>query len=112
MITIELLFAAKNRVWQQFLTVAEQSTAQMALEQSQLYQDHPEAIGLSYGVYGELCHADTPLQNGDRLEVYRALDFDPMDSRRRRAKHRAEQNQSPKSRRKPSIAASMLVNRD
>ena len=111
MITIELLFAAKNRLWQQFLTLADQTTAQSALEQSQLYQDHPEAIGLSFGVYGELCHADTPLQDGDRLEVYRALNFDPMESRRRRAKHRAEKNQSTKSGRKPSIAASMIVNR-
>lgn len=88
MITIQLLFAAKNSIWRQSLTLPAQTKAQDALLQSTLYQDHPEAKVAPYGVFGELCSAETPLQDGDRLEVYRPLVFDPMESRRRRAKHR------------------------
>jgi putative ubiquitin-RnfH superfamily antitoxin RatB of RatAB toxin-antitoxin module len=29
-----------------------------------------------------------PLADGDRVEIYRGLSFDPMESRRRRAEHR------------------------
>jgi putative ubiquitin-RnfH superfamily antitoxin RatB of RatAB toxin-antitoxin module len=41
--------------------------------------------GLEIGVYGRRCEADTPLCDGDRVEIYRPLNFDPMESRRRRA---------------------------
>lgn len=113
MITIELLFAAKNCIWQQTLTIPKQTTVQQAIELSRLYELHPEAKGLSSGIFGELCQAETVLLDGDRLEVYRPLVFDPMESRRRRATHRAEQNQQQaKKRRKPSVAASMIVNRN
>lgn len=113
MITIELLFAAENHVWQQDLTMPVGSTVQDALEQSELYAKYPETKQFSCGIFGELCALNTPLQADDRVEVYRPLVFDPMESRRRRAAHRlekkqAEQNQS-KERRKPSAAASMIV---
>lgn len=90
MITIELLFAAKNCIWQQHLQLPKDSTAAEALAQSTLYQDHPETKDMPYGVFGERCAADTRLADGDRLEVYRPLVFDPMESRRRRAKHKAK----------------------
>ncbi|WP_195846919.1 RnfH family protein, partial [Bordetella pertussis] len=32
--------------------------------------------------------ADAPLADGDRVEIYRGLSFDPKESRRRRAEHR------------------------
>lgn len=116
MITIELLFAAKNHVWHQYLTMPAHSTVQDAIEQSGLYAEHPEAKQLSCGIFGEICAPDTPLQPDDRVEVYRPLIFDPMESRRRRAAHRLEKNHPDqnqgKERRKPSAAASMIVNRD
>jgi hypothetical protein len=40
---------------------------------------------LDLGVFGRRCAPDTPLRDGDRVEVYRPLSFDPMESRRRRA---------------------------
>ena len=89
MITIELLFAAKNCIWQQQLTLPQGTTAIQALAQSTIYQDHPDTQHMPYGIFGELCAADTLLADGDRLEVYRPLVFDPMESRRRRAKHKA-----------------------
>ena len=77
MITIEIVFAAKNTLWQHTLSVPAHSTAQDALQSSGLYDAHPEAIGLAMGLFGELCQSQTELRNGDRLEVYRDLVFDP-----------------------------------
>ena len=41
------------------------------------------------GVFGKLKTADTVLRDGDRVEIYRPLQADPMESRRRRARHKA-----------------------
>lgn len=94
MITIELLFAANNHLWHRYLTLSKDTTVQSAIEQSGIYVDHPEAEKLAYGIFGELCSPDTPLQSGDRIEIYRPLIFDPMESRRRRAAHRQDKKQS------------------
>jgi putative ubiquitin-RnfH superfamily antitoxin RatB of RatAB toxin-antitoxin module len=41
------------------------------------------------GVFGKLKPADTVVRDGDRIEIYRPLQADPMESRRRRARHKA-----------------------
>lgn len=38
------------------------------------------------GVYGQLVTLDTPLQAGDRVELYRPLPADPRELRRQRAR--------------------------
>lgn len=38
-----------------------------------------------FGIFGKLKTPETVLQANDRLEIYRPLDFDPMEARRRRA---------------------------
>lgn len=48
-------------------------------------------------VFGVTARADDVLCAGDRIEVLDRLQFDPMESRRRRALHKARQ---PKSRRR------------
>jgi putative ubiquitin-RnfH superfamily antitoxin RatB of RatAB toxin-antitoxin module len=58
-----------------------------AIRESGLLQRFPE-IDLAVskvGVYGRLCALDDPLQDGDRVEVYRPLTADPKEARRRRA---------------------------
>ncbi len=37
------------------------------------------------GVYGKRCQRETPLEDGDRVEIYRRLIADPKHARRRRA---------------------------
>ncbi len=37
------------------------------------------------GVFGRLARADTPLRDGDRVEIYRPLSAEPKEARRRRA---------------------------
>ena len=43
---------------------------------------------LDLGVYGKARAADAPLQDGDRVEIYRQLTVDPKEARRIRAKVR------------------------
>ena len=40
------------------------------------------------GIYGKLKSLDTVARDGDRIEIYRPLQADPMESRRRRAQHK------------------------
>lgn len=44
-----------------------------------------EAIA-GYAVFGVLADAATPLRDGDRVELLRALQVDPKEARRRRAR--------------------------
>ena len=62
--------------------------ARAALRASGLGQQLGPAVldGLRLGLWGRLCAADTPLVDGDRLELLRPLLADPMESRRHRLK--------------------------
>ncbi len=40
------------------------------------------------GVFGRSCADDTVLRAGDRVEIYRPLQIDPKEARRRRARGR------------------------
>jgi len=41
--------------------------------------------GLDVGIWGRIVSRDTPVAAGDRVEIYRPLDMDPREARRRRA---------------------------
>ena len=65
-------------------------TLEQAIGQSGLLTQFPE-IDLRHnkiGIYGKLKPLDTVLRDGDRIEIYRPLQADPMESRRRRAQHK------------------------
>ena len=42
--------------------------------------------GNQVGIFGKRVTLDTPLANGDRVEIYRPLTMDPKEARRRRAR--------------------------
>ncbi len=44
-----------------------------------------DAAHCRVGIFGRPCERDTPLQDGDRVEIYRELPADPKEIRRRRA---------------------------
>ena len=87
---VSIAFAAPTLLWQQTLEVLAGTTVGEAVAQSGFatefpeFTDHPPAMG----VYGERCDARRTLREGDRIELYRPLVFDPLESRRRRAAHR------------------------
>lgn len=43
---------------------------------------------MKVGIYGRLVPADTVLREGDRVEIYRPLQADPKEARRRRTARR------------------------
>lgn len=62
------------------------STVADALRASGLAQRHAELKLdlLRLGIWGRRCEAGAPLRDGDRVEVYRALQIDPKEARRLR----------------------------
>lgn len=64
----------------------EGSTVADALRASGLLQRHAgiDLAGQRLGIWGRLCRADDALREGDRVELYRALEVDPKEARRLR----------------------------
>jgi putative ubiquitin-RnfH superfamily antitoxin RatB of RatAB toxin-antitoxin module len=63
------------------------ATAADAVRASGVLERHPE-IDLArqkIGIYGRVVKAQTPLRDGDRVELYRPLVVEPKEARRRRA---------------------------
>ncbi|HEX2519427.1 MAG TPA: RnfH family protein [Castellaniella sp.] len=87
---VTIAFAAPAGLWRKALQVPEGTTAGQVLSLSGFahefpeFTDHPPVLG----VYGERCEPSRVLHEGDRVELYRPLVFDPQESRRRRVLHR------------------------
>lgn len=88
---VEVMYARPESIWRRSVSVPERATLREALDASGFFRDFPEFIddaALAVGVFGRLCGMQQTLHAGDRVEVYRPLAYDPMESRRRRARHR------------------------
>jgi putative ubiquitin-RnfH superfamily antitoxin RatB of RatAB toxin-antitoxin module len=84
---ITLVYAPQPRsVFERTLTLPAGACLQDALDASGVSAAHP-ALDLSpghLGVWGRKADASQPLQDGDRVEVYRPLLVDPKVARRER----------------------------
>lgn len=109
LITVELLYLAPDQRWQKTVQVAQGATVADVLATVAWQQECPQLEGLPYGVFGELVTSSQVLQDGDRVEFYRELSFDPTDSRRRRAEHKARSLAEKQGKKSLSAAASMLL---
>lgn len=89
-IAVQLIFATPHTIWRRDLRLPGTATIAQALQQGGFWSSHPELSPdlTAVGVYGQRCEPDQVLKDGDRVEIYRPLVFDPMESRRRRAIHR------------------------
>lgn len=90
-ISVQVCYALPETTAILALTLPAGSTIKQAIDGSSVLTRFPE-IDLSVqkvGVFGKLKPLDAVLHEGDRIEIYRALKADPMESRRRRAKHKA-----------------------
>jgi putative ubiquitin-RnfH superfamily antitoxin RatB of RatAB toxin-antitoxin module len=68
------------------------ATLGQAVQASTLLQRYPH-IDLAQhklGVFGKIKSPESLVRAGDRIELYRPLQADPMESRRRRAQHKAK----------------------
>ena len=89
-VSVQVCYARPEGSFLKALTLDRGTTIAQAIEASGVLSTHPE-IDLSQlrlGIFGKLKAADTEVREGDRIEIYRPLQADPKDTRRRRAAHR------------------------
>ena len=84
---IELVFALPDRQELIALTVDPGTTVDAAIKQSSLADRFPDEdfSTCQAGIWGKPVDRDHPLEDGDRLELYRPLRMDPRDARRKLA---------------------------
>jgi uncharacterized protein len=77
--------------------VAAGATVEQAIEASGLLALEPQLRGsaLDVGVWNRVVRLDSPVSDGDRIEVYRPLKVDPKDARRIRANLRRRRRSEP-----------------
>ncbi|MGR8953478.1 MAG: RnfH family protein [Gammaproteobacteria bacterium] len=76
---------ADRQTWLR-LEVPEGSTVLQAIELSGLLRQYPHIdLGAQkVGIFGKLAKLDTPVKEGDRVEIYRQITADPAQVKRRR----------------------------
>lgn len=79
---IEVVRAMPRRAERRHLALEPGATVGTALRAAGYAADLPA------GVYGRRVGPETPLADGDRVEIYRPLRADPKDARRARARRR------------------------
>lgn len=84
-LNIEVAFATQQQQIVIQLEVDLGTTALQAAQLSGLYDGYPHIKDYPIGIYGKVVKADTLLEQGDRVEIYRPLLIDPKENRRRRA---------------------------
>lgn len=92
-IRVEVVYAATDRQRQIALEVPVGTRVEAAVRGSGLLEEFTE-IDLTrnpVGVFGRLVTLDTPLEDQDRVEIYRPLVISPTEARRLRA----QRKQSP-----------------
>ena len=82
---VEVVYATAEYQRLAALRVTPGTTVAQALAKSGL-GDRVEGSNMpEVGIFGRLCPLESLVKEGDRIEIYRPLNFDPMESRRRRA---------------------------
>ncbi len=93
-IAVEVIHAGTDGVSRRQLRLPAGSTVAQAVIQSGLAALLPAGTAWQgqVGIYGRRCMPDQTLRDADRVELYRPLQRDPMDSRRRRAQLRRQKS--------------------
>jgi putative ubiquitin-RnfH superfamily antitoxin RatB of RatAB toxin-antitoxin module len=102
-LTVRVCHARTHQAWTATVTLAAGATVADAIAASGFTRDFPgvDPWKAGVGLYGHLTTPERTLEDGDRLEIYRPLTFDPMESRRRRAAHRARKRPTARPPRTP-----------
>ncbi|MGI9272525.1 MAG: RnfH family protein [Woeseiaceae bacterium] len=87
MISVEVVFVAPKSESLIALQLENGATVADAVAASELQAVHPayRFAEMATGVWGQRVARDHLLKDGDRVEIYRELERDPMDARRLRA---------------------------
>jgi uncharacterized protein len=90
-LNIEIVYALPARVFRWRLAVPEGSCVGDALATAALAEAGlaAEDFAARVGIFGKLVEPSQALRDGDRIELYRPLQVDPKDARRKRASEAA-----------------------
>lgn len=103
---IVLLYASgPHRVHELALDVPEGCTLVQALERSGWLERFPGIGALPAGIWNRRADPDTPLREGDRVEVYHLLRVDPKVARRERFQGQGARGAGLFSKRRPGSKA-------
>ncbi len=87
MANIEVVYIPNDQqIKRVYVTFVDGMTVKDVVEQSGLFDSHPELINAPVGIFSRAVELGDLVKLGDRVEFYRALTLNPMETRRRRAK--------------------------
>ncbi|OOG41541.1 RnfH family protein [Rhodanobacter sp. C05] len=88
MITVEVVYAGADRQTLRRVELAADSTVMQAIDASGIVGELPDGAvdPQRLGIFARKVAPDQPVHDGDRIEIYRSLQLDPMEARRRRAR--------------------------
>lgn len=100
LLTVQVVFVQPGSVWEKRLHVPAGSILSDVVQACGVLDVVPQSMQepLRVGIWGRECALDHPVGANDRIEVYRPLIFDPLESRRRRAAHRRSAMNKPAAR--------------
>jgi len=86
-INVEVAYATPHKQQIIELSVTQGETVEQAIIASEIANLFPEIdlLSLSVGIFAKVCKLDKLVEQGDRIEIYRPLQQNPMDARRNRA---------------------------
>ncbi len=90
MLNVTVVYALPQELFQEALELCPGSRVRDALAQSGVLEAFPEidVESVPLGIFSRRVELDTPLTEGDRVEIYRPLKLSPTDARRLRAERR------------------------
>ena len=90
MLNVTVVYALPQELFQEALELCPGSRVRDALAQSGVMEAFPEieVESVPLGIFSRRVELDTPLTEGDRVEIYRPLKLSPTDARRLRAKRK------------------------
>ncbi|MBE0494735.1 MAG: RnfH family protein [Thiomicrospira sp.] len=91
LINVEVAYALPEQQYLFALQVPQGTTAEQSIGLSPLFKKQPDVVVEQVGIFSRPVPKDTPLREGDRVEVYRPLKADPRERRRKQVEtQRAE----------------------
>ena len=85
---VTVVYAHPDRQIVRDIDVPAGTTVSDALLRSGITAEVPDAARAAVGIFGHVTSGDTVLQAGDRVEIYRPLNLEPKEARRRRVRRR------------------------
>lgn len=92
---VSVVYCLPAQIWMTELDLAPRANVADAIRASGVLDAFPELVleSLAAGVFSRPRSLDAPVDDGDRIEIYRPLLVDPKEARRRRADLRRRRKQ-------------------